>query len=104
MTGARRASPWTCYADLAGCQQVCDNDYLASIEHPCFGQAMMVGAPVQLSETPGRVQGPASELGQDTDDVLASLDYNAEDIQRPRGERSISGRRRKLWPGWTAAS
>jgi formyl-CoA transferase len=35
---------------------------------------------VQLSETPGRVQGPAPELGQHTEEVLLELGYDWDKI------------------------
>jgi crotonobetainyl-CoA:carnitine CoA-transferase CaiB-like acyl-CoA transferase len=43
---------------------------LVECEHPVAGTVQMVGVPVRLSETPGRVRQPAPLLGQHTDEVL----------------------------------
>ena len=43
---------------------------LVECEHPVAGKVQMVGVPVKLSETPGRVRQPAPLLGQHTDEVL----------------------------------
>jgi formyl-CoA transferase/CoA:oxalate CoA-transferase len=43
---------------------------LVECAHPVAGTVQMVGVPVRLSETPGRVRQPAPLLGQHTDEVL----------------------------------
>jgi formyl-CoA transferase/CoA:oxalate CoA-transferase len=43
---------------------------LVECEHPVAGKVHMVGVPVKLSATPGRVREPAPMLGQHTDEVL----------------------------------
>jgi crotonobetainyl-CoA:carnitine CoA-transferase CaiB-like acyl-CoA transferase len=43
---------------------------LVECEHPVAGKVKIVGVPVKLSETPGRVRQPAPLLGQHTDEVL----------------------------------
>jgi crotonobetainyl-CoA:carnitine CoA-transferase CaiB-like acyl-CoA transferase len=43
---------------------------LVECEHPAAGKVQMVGVPVKLSATPGRVREPAPMLGQHTDEVL----------------------------------
>ena len=43
---------------------------LVECEHPVAGTVKIVGMPVKLSETPGRVRQPAPLLGQHTDEVL----------------------------------
>ena len=60
--------------------QFWDNDYLIELEHQKFEGHRTVGIPVAFSETPGRVQGPAPEYGNDTEAVLQRLGYTAEQI------------------------
>jgi crotonobetainyl-CoA:carnitine CoA-transferase CaiB-like acyl-CoA transferase len=43
---------------------------LVECDHPVAGKVKIVGVPVKLSETPGRVRQPAPLLGQHTDAVL----------------------------------
>ena len=43
---------------------------LVECDHPAAGKVQMVGVPVKLSATPGRVREPAPMLGQHTDEVL----------------------------------
>ncbi len=50
--------------------QVKARNVLVDCEHPTAGKVKVVGPPVRLSETPGRVQSPAPMLGEHTDDVL----------------------------------
>lgn len=72
------------YAGVAAEPQFWENDYLVDVPHPHFGNIGMVGIPVQLSQTPGRVQGPAPELGQHTEEVLLGLGYTWEQMETLR--------------------
>lgn len=77
------------YAGVAGEPQFWENGYLVEVPHPHFGKIGMVGIPVLLSETPGRVQGPAPELGQNTEEVLLDLGYTWEQIETLRIDEVI---------------
>ncbi|MBI2761297.1 MAG: CoA transferase [Chloroflexi bacterium] len=72
------------YAGVAAEPQFWENGYLVDVPHAQFGTIGMVGIPVQLSETPGRVQGPAPELGQHTEEVLLRLGYTWEQMEALR--------------------
>jgi crotonobetainyl-CoA:carnitine CoA-transferase CaiB-like acyl-CoA transferase len=50
--------------------QVTARQMLVESEHQVAGNVRIVGVPVKLSETPGRVRQPAPLLGQHTDQVL----------------------------------
>ena len=60
--------------------------FFQEVEQPEVGAVRMAGVPFKRSETPLR-QGPAPALGQDTQDVLVELGYDAKDarILRERG-------------------
>jgi len=60
------------------------NGYLTKLEHPSFPDHEVVGIPIELSETPGRIQGPAPELGQHTEETLLELGYDWERITKLR--------------------
>jgi crotonobetainyl-CoA:carnitine CoA-transferase CaiB-like acyl-CoA transferase len=67
---------------------------IVEVEHPMAGTVSMVGVPVKLSETPGRVRTPAPLLGQHTDEVLQhDLDLNEAEIAALREASAIGVKR-----------
>jgi formyl-CoA transferase len=64
------------------------NDMVVDVEHALAGKLRMVGAPVQMSGTPLRVQGASPALGQHTDEILLSIGYDQTRIAELR-ERGI---------------
>ena len=72
------------YAGVVAEPQFWENDYLIELDHPNFEGHRTVGIPLLLSETPGRVQGPAPELGQHTEEVLLGLGYDWDRISELR--------------------
>ena len=77
------------YASVAAEPQFWENGYLIELDHPNFPGHRTVGVPVQLSETPAQVQGPAPELGQHTEETLLALGYDWDAISRLRGDGVI---------------
>jgi len=53
--------------------QVRANDYVTDLEHPQFGTTQVVGVPVRLRATPGKVRSTAPEFGQHTEEILLEL-------------------------------
>lgn len=70
------------YASVVADKQFWENGYLIELEHPNFPGHRAVGNPVVFSETLSPVKAPAPELGQNTEEVLLSLGYEWEDIER----------------------
>ena len=67
---------------------------IVEVEHPVAGTVKMVGMPVKLSETPGRVRAPAPLLGQHTDEVLQHyLDLHEAEIAALREAGAIGAKR-----------
>ena len=77
-------------SDLVNDIQVLANDYIVDFNHPAWGRVKVVGIPVQLSKTPGRIQREAPEFGQHTEEVLHEiLGYNWDEIAKLRDEEVI---------------
>ena len=76
--------------DLPNDPQVRANEYVIDFEHPQHGKIQMLGMPVRLSETPGRVRLPAPEFGQHTEEILLDLlGYDWEKITDLRERKVI---------------
>ncbi|MDP6100376.1 MAG: CoA transferase [Dehalococcoidia bacterium] len=75
------------YDEMSEDPQVLGNEYLVEMDHPTMGKVKTLGFPVKFSETPARIQSPAPEFGQHTEDVLLEAGYSWEDIAvlRERG-------------------
>jgi alpha-methylacyl-CoA racemase len=62
-------------------------EMIVEVEHPKAGRMKQVGIPLKFSDTPARIAGHAPELGADTEAVLSSLGYNAEEIKALSGQQ-----------------
>ena len=78
------AGPFRFTQELIDDPQVLANDLQVDVEHPLVGTVRMVGPPLQMSETPLRVQGSSPALGQHNDEILGELGYTAEQIESMR--------------------
>jgi len=54
------------------------------IDHPVLGEVKVVGQAVKMSRTPQRMRFATPELGEHTEEILKTLGYGTEDIQRLR--------------------
>lgn len=59
---------------------------VVEVDHPTAGPIRLTGIPMMLSATPGEVRLPPPLLGQHTEEVLAGLDYSAEEVAALRRE------------------
>ncbi len=80
------------YGDLASDPQVTENGMLATLEHPSYGPLMMVAPAVSLSGTPGRIERPAPEFGQHTEEVLLEAGLSWQEIEGLRVDGAIGPR------------
>jgi CoA:oxalate CoA-transferase len=66
------------------------NEYIIDFAHPVAGPVKMVGIPVRLSATPGKVRMPAPEFSQHTEEVLMEVAaYNWDEIAQLKSEEVI---------------
>lgn len=74
------AGPFKFTQELLDDPQVVANDLQTEVEHSLVGTIRMAGPPLQMSETPLRVQGPPPALGEHNEEILSSLGYSGEQI------------------------
>ncbi|MGA2368870.1 MAG: CoA transferase [Dehalococcoidia bacterium] len=61
--------------------QVIANDMVKTLKQPGVGMVREMGIPVELTETPGKIKGPAPLPGQHTKEILRTLGYRAAQIK-----------------------
>ena len=70
--------------------QIRAREMIVEVEHATAGTIQMAGVPIKLSATPGRVDSPAPDLGEHTDEVLSELPgLRHEEIEGLRAEKVI---------------
>ncbi|MFC1993171.1 CaiB/BaiF CoA transferase family protein [Chloroflexota bacterium] len=83
-------SPVNTITDLVNDPQMLANDYIVDFEHPYYGPSKVLGFPITLSKTPGKVRSAAPEFGQHTEEILLDVcGYNWEEISQLREEGVI---------------
>ncbi|MEE8443112.1 MAG: CoA transferase [Dehalococcoidia bacterium] len=66
-----------------------DQGLTVDLDSPEYGPLKQTTPAFRLSETPGKVWGPAPALGQHTDEVLRELGYSGTEIQALRDKRVV---------------
>jgi crotonobetainyl-CoA:carnitine CoA-transferase CaiB-like acyl-CoA transferase len=83
------AAPVNTVLETAEHPQVVANEYVAEIDHPREGRLRIMGLPVKLHKTPGRL-GTSPELGQHIDEVLTGIaGYTPEEVAQMRKEQIV---------------
>jgi formyl-CoA transferase len=70
--------------ELVDHPQVLANDYVVELEHDLTGPQRLAAPPWTMSKTPPRAQGASPPLGRDTEEILASLGYSIEEVEKLR--------------------
>jgi crotonobetainyl-CoA:carnitine CoA-transferase CaiB-like acyl-CoA transferase len=83
------AAPVNTVLETAAHPQVVANEYVAEIDHPREGRMRIMGLPVKLHKTPGRL-GTSPELGQHIDEVLTGIaGYTPDEVAQMRKEQIV---------------
>jgi formyl-CoA transferase len=78
------------YAEVAASPQLRANGLVMELDHPVGGRIEVMGVPVQMSKTPGKIRAPAPELGQHSEEILLEMGYTWEDIIRLK-DQGVTG-------------
>ena len=82
-------APVQTFEDIVEDPQVEHNELLATVRYPGLGDVRVVGVPVRFSDTPGTIRLGPPTVGQDTDEVLASVGYSPEEVGALRSEGCV---------------
>jgi CoA:oxalate CoA-transferase len=77
------------YQEVADDLQMIANNYIVDFNHPVAGPIKMVGIPVRLSKTPGKIRMGAPELGQHKEEILLEFGFSWEEIAKLADEETI---------------
>ena len=69
--------------------QVLERDMYTTMEHPTAGKIKQTGLSIKFSESPGELKLAPPILGEHNDEILSSIGYSDEDIQRLRNNSII---------------
>jgi alpha-methylacyl-CoA racemase len=67
-------------------EQTIARQMVVELDQPGIGPIRQAGFPIALSRTPARIEQPAPALGEQTDEVLSAIGYDAERIERLRSD------------------
>lgn len=77
-----RYAPVQNYLEVLNDQGAHDNGYLQRVDHPEYGDVVLPGSPIRLTDTPATPGIVAPELGQHSREVLREVGYDKAELDR----------------------
>ncbi|MFW9873419.1 MAG: CaiB/BaiF CoA transferase family protein [Candidatus Thorarchaeota archaeon] len=74
-------SPVKSYFEACEDPQIQARNMIVKMEHPVFGEIQNLASPIKMSRTPPTIRSFAPKIGQNTEEILKSLNYSEEEIQ-----------------------
>ena len=71
-------------------EQMLANDLIVEVEDPTYSLLRQIGIAQKFARTPGRVAGPAPQLGQHTDAILTAVGYGLAEIAALRQQGVVA--------------
>ncbi|MHA1192061.1 MAG: CoA transferase [Promethearchaeota archaeon] len=82
-------SPVKNFAEATEDPQILARNMIVKMDHPIFGEIQNLASPIKMSRTPPRIRTLAPKQGQNTEEVLKSLNYTDEDIKNLRKNKVV---------------
>jgi crotonobetainyl-CoA:carnitine CoA-transferase CaiB-like acyl-CoA transferase len=76
-------------SELACDPQIAHRQMIVELDHPTAGKVRQTGIPIKLSDTPGSIRGFSPHAGEHTREVLKSLGYTDESIDKLAAEGAV---------------
>ena len=62
---------------------------IVKMNHPILGEVQNLASPIKLSRTPTKIRSFAPKIGQNTEEILKTLNYTDEDILNLRKNKIV---------------
>ncbi|KKM85535.1 hypothetical protein LCGC14_1288120, partial [marine sediment metagenome] len=69
--------------------QILARNMIVKMDHPILGEIQNLASPIKLSRTPTKIRSFAPKMGQNTEEILKSLNYTDDDIQKLRKSKIV---------------
>ena len=76
-------------AEVCTNPQLVERGKVVQRPHPTAGQVQMIGQPIELSDTPARIETAPPLLGEQTDAVLGEAGYSDAEIRTFRASGAV---------------
>ena len=85
----------TCVSAVKNFREACEDpqilarNMIVKMDHPILGEIQNLASPIKLSRTPTKIRSFAPKIGQNTEEILKTLNYTDEDIQNLRKNKVV---------------
>lgn len=82
-------SPVKNYFEACEDPQIQARNMIVKMEHPIFGEIQNLASPIKMSRTPPKIRSLAPKTGQNTEEILKSLNYSENDIKNLKENKVV---------------
>ena len=85
----------TCVSPIKNFWEACEDpqilarNMIVKMDHPILGEVQNLASPIKMSRTPPTIRSFAPKIGQNTEEILKSLNYSEEDIKNLRKNKVL---------------